>query len=43
MRKLKVYVAGPITKGGTLQNIRNGIIVGNELREMGFRQVLTRR
>lgn len=31
-----VYVAGPITKGDTLMNIRRGIDTGADLKKLGF-------
>ncbi len=31
-----VYVAGPMTQGDTLENIRKAVIVGNELLELGL-------
>lgn len=35
-KKIKVYVAGPYTKGDVVINVRHAILVGNKLREMGF-------
>jgi hypothetical protein len=32
----KVYIAGPITKGDHMANIRNGIDAANRLRDLGF-------
>lgn len=31
-----IYVSGPITRGNFIQNIRNGIHTGNELRLLGY-------
>ncbi|MEK0326138.1 MAG: DUF4406 domain-containing protein [Nitrosopumilus sp.] len=36
MKYRYVYVAGPITKGNTLLNIRNGMMMGLELIRRGF-------
>ncbi len=36
MKKLKVYVAGPYTKGDVAVNVREAIKVGNELFDLGF-------
>lgn len=35
-RRLRVYVAGPYTKGDTILNIREAILVGEKLRARGF-------
>lgn len=32
---LKIYVAGPYTKGDVAENVRNAIMVGNNLRALG--------
>ncbi len=32
---MKIYVAGPYTKGDVAQNVRNAIYVGNNLRALG--------
>lgn len=37
MKKCHVYVAGPMTKGSYMQNIRRGLEVGNDLFRKGFR------
>lgn len=36
-----VYVAGPITKGDTLLNIRKGVQVGSELLRRGFAPLIS--
>ncbi len=36
MKYRYVYVAGPITRGDTLVNIRNGMLAGTELTKRGF-------
>jgi hypothetical protein len=36
MSRRFVYVAGPITKGDQFLNVRNGILVGEALRALGF-------
>lgn len=33
---IKIYVAGPYTKGDVAQNVRNAIETGNNLRSLGF-------
>lgn len=35
-RRLRVYVAGPISKGDTVENVWNGIRVGRQLLKLGF-------
>lgn len=35
-RRLRVYVAGPISKGDTVENVWNGIRVGRKLLQLGF-------
>ncbi len=35
-RRLRVYVAGPYTKGDTILNIRKAILAGEKLRARGF-------
>lgn len=35
-RRLRVYVAGPYTKGDTILNIREAILAGEKLRARGF-------
>lgn len=35
-RRLRVYVAGPYTKGDTILNIRTAILAGEKLRARGF-------
>lgn len=32
---MKIYVAGPYTKGDVAENVRNAIITGNNLRALG--------
>ena len=36
MKYLYIYIAGPITKGDTLRNIRKGILKGTELIKLGY-------
>lgn len=36
MKRLKVYVAGPYTKGDVVVNVRAAIMMGNNLRALGF-------
>jgi hypothetical protein len=36
VRTLRVYVAGPYSKGDTAMNVREAIITGNNLRALGF-------
>jgi len=36
MRKLKVYIAGPYSKGDVVQNVRDAIFAANELAELGL-------
>lgn len=41
MRRPRVYVSGPIlTSGSFHENIRNGAVVGEELRRLGFTPVV---
>ena len=35
-RKLRLYIAGPITKGDQLANVRRAIEIGNDLAQAGF-------
>jgi hypothetical protein len=35
-QRLKVYVAGPMSKGNRYDNIHNGIVAGRELIRLGF-------
>jgi nucleoside 2-deoxyribosyltransferase len=35
-KKIKVYVAGPYTKGDPAANVRTAILAGNELYDVGF-------
>lgn len=35
-RRLRVYIAGPYTKGDTILNIREAILAGEKLRARGF-------
>lgn len=35
-KRLKVYVAGPYSKGDIVVNVRNAIIAGNNLRALGY-------
>lgn len=35
-RKIKVYVAGPYTKGDVALNVKNAIITGDKLSELGY-------
>lgn len=36
LRRSRVYVAGPITRGDQFANVRNGILAGNELADKGY-------
>jgi len=36
MRKLKVYIAGPYSKGDVVQNVRDAISAADELAELGL-------
>jgi hypothetical protein len=35
MWRMRIYVAGPYTKGDVAENVRNAIVAGNNLRALG--------